>query len=108
QRLSRRAPLSGVPAGGHGERRRPPRDARQRARAARPGGLRMGRINHVKIVSPEPEAVDRFLREVLEIPEGGRIPGARAAKGHAPATAEPVTWESVTSRRGDDGSGGFI
>jgi hypothetical protein len=68
----------------------------------------MDRINHVKIVSPEPEAVDRFLREVLEIPEGWRIPGAKAAKGHAPATAEPVTWESVTSRRGDDGSGGFI
>ena len=24
----------------------------------------MDRINHVKIVTPEPEAVDRFLREV--------------------------------------------
>jgi catechol 2,3-dioxygenase-like lactoylglutathione lyase family enzyme len=68
----------------------------------------MDRINHVKIVSPEPEAVDRFLREVLEIPEGWRIPGAKAAKSHPPAPAQPVTWESVLERRGDEGSGGFI
>src|SRR4029434_7252193 len=99
QRLSRRAPLSGVPAGGHGERRRPPPDARQRARAARPGGLRMDRINHVKIVSPEPEAVDRFLREVLEIPEGWRIPGARHVRAHPPVKANAVTCEMWIARR---------
>jgi hypothetical protein len=29
----------------------------------------MDRINHVKIVSPDPAAVDRFLREVVELPE---------------------------------------
>jgi len=68
----------------------------------------MDRINHVKIVTPEPEAVDRFLREVLEIPEGWKIPGAKAAPSHAPAPAQPVSWESVTTRRSDDGSGGFI
>jgi hypothetical protein len=28
----------------------------------------MDRINHVKIVSPKPEAIDRFLREVVHIP----------------------------------------
>jgi len=66
------------------------------------------RVNHVKIVTPEPEAVDRFLREVLEIPEGWKIPGAKAARSHAAAPAQPVTWESVLTRRGDDGSGGFI
>jgi catechol 2,3-dioxygenase-like lactoylglutathione lyase family enzyme len=66
------------------------------------------RVNHVKIVTPEPEAVDRFLREVLEIPEGWKIPGAKAARSHAPAPAQPVTWESVLTRRGDDGSGGYI
>jgi catechol 2,3-dioxygenase-like lactoylglutathione lyase family enzyme len=66
------------------------------------------RVNHVKIVTPEPEAVDRFLREVLEIPEGWKIPGAKAAQSHAPAPAQPVTWESVLTRRGDEGSGGFI
>ena len=68
----------------------------------------MDRINHVKIVTPEPEAVDRFLREVLEVPEGWVIPGARPARAHPPVKANPVTWESVIARRGDDGSGGFI
>jgi catechol 2,3-dioxygenase-like lactoylglutathione lyase family enzyme len=68
----------------------------------------MDRINHVKIVTPEPEAVDRFLREVLEVPEGWKIPGMRPARSHAPAPAQPVTWESVLARRGDDGSGGYI
>jgi catechol 2,3-dioxygenase-like lactoylglutathione lyase family enzyme len=68
----------------------------------------MDRVNHVKIVTPEPEAVDRFLREVLDIPAGWKIPAAKAARSHAPAAAQPVTWESVLTRRGDDGSGGFI
>jgi len=68
----------------------------------------MDRINHVKIVTPEPEAVDRFLREVLEIPEGWEIPGARPIRAHAPVAAGPVTWQSVIARRGDDGSGGYI
>ena len=68
----------------------------------------MDRINHVKIVTPEPEAVDRFLREVLELPEGWKIPGMKPAPKHAPAAAEPVTWETVLKRRGDDASGGYI
>jgi hypothetical protein len=28
------------------------------------------RLNHVKIVSPDPAAIDRFLREVVDIPAG--------------------------------------
>ena len=68
----------------------------------------MDRINHVKIVTPEPEAVDRFLREVLEVPDGWVIPGARPVRAHPPVEANAVTWESVIARRGDDGSGGFI
>jgi catechol 2,3-dioxygenase-like lactoylglutathione lyase family enzyme len=68
----------------------------------------MDRINHVKIVTPEPEAVDRFLREVLELPPGWTIPGLRAARSHPPVPAQPVSWETVLSRRGDDGSGGYI
>jgi hypothetical protein len=62
----------------------------------------------VKIVTPEPEAVDHFLREVLEIPDGWVIPGARPVRAHPPVKANPVTWESVIARRGDDGSGGYI
>ncbi len=30
----------------------------------------MDRINHVKIVSPDPAAVDRFLQEVVQLPAG--------------------------------------
>lgn len=70
----------------------------------------MDRINHVKIVTPEPEAVDRFLREVLEVPKGWLLPAFRGGPtpAHPPAPKEAVTWESVLARRGDDGSGGFI
>ncbi len=68
----------------------------------------MDRINHVKIVTPEPEAVDRFLREVLDVPEGWEIPGARRGREHPPVEPRPVTWETVLERRGDDGGGGYI
>ena len=68
----------------------------------------MDRINHVKIVTPEPEAVDRFLREVLEVPEGWKIPSAKPARVYPPAPANAVSWESMLSSRGDDGSGGYI
>ena len=70
----------------------------------------MDRINHVKIVTPEPEAVDRFLCEVLEIPKGWPLPAFKkgGAPAYPPTPKEPVTWESVLARRGDDGSGGFI
>jgi catechol 2,3-dioxygenase-like lactoylglutathione lyase family enzyme len=68
----------------------------------------MDRVNHVKIVTPDPEAVDRFLTEVLEIPKGWPIPGTREPGAHAAAPVREVSWESVLARRGDDGSGGAI
>lgn len=72
----------------------------------------MDRLNHVKIVTPDPEGVDRFLREVLELPEGWPLPAFEAgldkAPEYPPAPAQAVTMESVGARRGDDGSGGFI
>jgi hypothetical protein len=69
----------------------------------------MDRVNHVKIVTPEPEAVDRFLREVLDVPEGWTIPATKPAPPYpAMKAGAVVTWESVLTRRGDDGSGGFI
>jgi hypothetical protein len=68
------------------------------------------RLNHVKIVTPEPEAVDRFLREVLEIPKGWPIPASKKGPTpeYPPTPVQPVTWQSVLARRGDDGSGGII
>ena len=68
----------------------------------------MDRLNHVKIVTPDPEAVNRFLCEVLDIPEGWPLPSIKAAPAYPPVAAERVTWERVVKRRGDDGGGGFI
>lgn len=76
----------------------------------------MDRINHVKIVSPDPDAIDRFLREVLDIPEGWTL--GDAVSSPAPPT-EPVvspardpegrfTAESVSEFRGAAGLGGLI
>jgi hypothetical protein len=68
------------------------------------------RLNHVKIVTPDPEAVDRFLREILDVPAGWPLgrPGARDAPAYPPLDPQPSSWESVMTRRGDDGTGGFI
>jgi hypothetical protein len=68
----------------------------------------MDRLNHVKIVTPEPEAVDRFLREVLDIPEGWELPGPEPAGSHPPTHPREMTWKNVLRLRGDDGSGGYI
>jgi len=68
----------------------------------------MDRVNHVKIVTPEPEAVDRFLREVLDVPEGWELPGTRPAAAHPPAPQREMTWKNVLALRGDDNSGGYI
>jgi catechol 2,3-dioxygenase-like lactoylglutathione lyase family enzyme len=74
----------------------------------------MDRINHVKIVSPDPEAIDRFLTEVLEVPKGWQL-AAFGSQAPAP-TSQPapspirgaITWDSVGDYRGSDGSGGVI
>ena len=70
----------------------------------------MDRLNHVKIVTPEQEAVDRFLREVLDVPKGLPIPAFKKGPTpeYPPTPERPVTWDSVLARRGDDGSGGYI
>ncbi len=68
----------------------------------------MDRVNHVKIVTPEPEAVDSFLREVLDIPEGWPLPGQEPVRSLPPAPQREITWKTVMELRGDDGSGGFI
>jgi hypothetical protein len=74
------------------------------------------RLNHVKIVTPDPAAIDRFLREVVDIPEGwplGSLP-----EGDAPTVPSPArdadgnfTAESVQTFRDPSPAasfGGFI
>lgn len=66
----------------------------------------MDRINHVKIVTPDPEAVDRFLREVLDIPAGWPLGEPPQAAGRPAAPA--LTAERIGSRRGPAQFNGFI
>lgn len=75
----------------------------------------MDRLNHVKLVTPQPEEVDRFLREVLEVPEGWPLDfGSPPSENVAPPPAKvvkpdgSVDWDDVMAYRGDDRSGGFI
>lgn len=75
----------------------------------------MDRINHVKIVTPDPDAVDRFLREVVDIPEGWPLgqQGGSARTGaevRSPArdAAGQFTAEAVAEFRGAEGTGGRI
>jgi hypothetical protein len=72
------------------------------------------RLNHVKIVSPDPDAIDRFLREVVEIPEGWQL-GEGSPAVPAPLVMSPArdangefTAESVHDFRGSGGFGGRI
>jgi len=71
----------------------------------------VNRLNHVKIVSTEPAAVDRFLRLVAELPAGWPLGGpARAAEAPpAPPLAGPtLTSADVSALRGAMGTDGFI
>jgi catechol 2,3-dioxygenase-like lactoylglutathione lyase family enzyme len=72
----------------------------------------MDRLNHVKILTPDPEAVNRFLTEVLDVPEGfalGPIVGAPPDECPTPARdgRGDFSIESVMEFRGVD-LGGFI
>ena len=73
----------------------------------------MDRINHVKIVSPDPAAIDRFLREVVDIPEGWSLGPLDPPPADVPSPARDAdgnfSLESVTAFRGSSPSfGGFI
>jgi len=74
----------------------------------------MDRLDHVKIVSPDPAAIDRFLREVLEIPAGRAIgpptPAADAPPAaDPPPSTDPLTIEGVLEfRAGDPIGSGYI
>jgi hypothetical protein len=77
----------------------------------------MDRINHVKVVTPEPELVDAFLREVTEVPAGWPL-GESAGRDPVPPDAPlgpggELTMDEIMQRRNGGASdggefGGFI
>jgi len=76
----------------------------------------MDRINHVKIVTPDPAAVDRFLREVVDVPAGWSLGAPDQAQTPRSEVLSPArdadgafTAESVGAFRGATSlGGGFI
>ncbi|HEY8123772.1 MAG TPA: hypothetical protein VII78_20805 [Myxococcota bacterium] len=71
----------------------------------------MNRLNHVKIVSTDPAAVDRFLRLVADVPAGwplgDPVRGPAAPPGPALA-ASTLTSDDVAAARGASELHGFI
>jgi catechol 2,3-dioxygenase-like lactoylglutathione lyase family enzyme len=70
----------------------------------------MDRVNHVKIVTPDPAGVDRFLREVLDVPEGWSLgPPPPAPPAPPPGGRQALSLEDVMAFRGGDAvATGFI
>lgn len=63
----------------------------------------MDRLNHVKIVTPDPAAVDRFLTEVLDVPSGWQLGGPPGVAGAAaPVAASPAGTTSTPARDSHD------
>ena len=73
----------------------------------------MDRINHAKIVTPDPEAVRRFLTEVVDVPDGWSLgeltePPAELRSAASDASGQ-LTLEGVLAFRGaTEGGGGMI
>ena len=72
----------------------------------------MDRLNHIKIVTPDPDAVDRFLREVLDVPEGWPVsPAADVSGSTQPSSSDAgdaLTMEDIDAFRGASGGDGYI
>jgi catechol 2,3-dioxygenase-like lactoylglutathione lyase family enzyme len=73
----------------------------------------MDRINHVKMVTPDPEAVRRFLTEVLDVPDGWRLGAAvEPSTTTSPSVGRDecgrFSIESVSAFRGDSRDGGVV
>ncbi len=69
------------------------------------------RINHVKIVTPQPAVVDAFLREVCDIPEGWALGSGEIARHRAGAPLGPggsLPDDIQVQKRQATGRGGFI
>jgi catechol 2,3-dioxygenase-like lactoylglutathione lyase family enzyme len=73
----------------------------------------MDRINHVKIVTPDPEAVRRFLTQVLDVPDGWSLgevslPSPSDLRSPARDTSGEFTSGAVDEFRGASAAGGGL
>ena len=68
------------------------------------------RLNHVKLITPEPDVVDAFLRQVCDIPEGWPLTPASVPLGpDAPlGPGSELPMSEVSDRRRSTGERGFI
>lgn len=69
----------------------------------------MDRIHHVKLVSRDPGAVQRFLTEVVNVPSGWTLGTAPPeVDGELPGAREPLDWDEVFQVRDASEAGGFM
>lgn len=69
----------------------------------------MDRIHHVKLVSHDPNAVQRFLTEVVQVPAGWTLGAAPPEiDGEATQDREPLGWNDVFDVRDASDAGGFM
>ena len=72
----------------------------------------MSRINHVKLVTPDPAGAVRFLTEVAGLPAGFEIPsdlvGPKATRNSQRSDPGRLTMDDIISLRGANGGPGFI
>lgn len=69
----------------------------------------MDRIHHVKLVSHQPDAVRRFLTEVVNVPSGWTLGAAPPeADTEAPDAQDPLDWDEVFRFRNASEAGGFM
>jgi hypothetical protein len=67
------------------------------------------RINHIKIVCPQPAVVDAFLREVCDVPEGWPLGELEKLPEGAPLGPGGTLPDDIQAeRRQATGRGGFI
>jgi len=72
----------------------------------------MDRINHVKIVSPDPQAVEEFLTTVLDVPAGWSLgacpPPPSEVVGPARNADGTLSMAGISAWRGPGSDGGVI
>jgi hypothetical protein len=71
----------------------------------------MDRVNHLKLVSPDPARVEEFLTEVVHLPPGWTIGGFRRGDtddGLQGSSSQPFSWDDVDQLRGTTGGGGIV